>query len=523
MSSPDTGSIARPRRRWLRRFAVAGVALVGLLAFGLWLDHHMEERAWREACAEADRLDPGWRWDDLLAARPNPPDNHHAALRVRAAKQKLPQRWPDWAAVIRDEDLPPPLKAEPLPGEDDLPPGLQPPGEESVEDRRRRAGQELEQSLWELAPNQPLRPAQAAALRAVLAAASEAVELARSLGNLPGGRLPGGHKSPILLNLPLDDIQENRAVASLLAPHARLQAHDGRIDEALGSSQAILGTARVAAATPTLINALVCMAIRAVAVGSIERSLGQGEPSPAALRAVQQALEAEADRPLLCDALRGERATIEEFARAVGEGRVGRDLADQFDGGPPDVTGNPTLDRWLHTLRGGGWRKSKAAAFVRYYTALVEIAKDSPDALDERPDDVAAAVDRLSPALRNQVTGIDKMQEADGRSRALLRSAAAAVAAERFRRDTGRWPASLDELVPAYLKAVPRDPYDRQPLRLRRLADGVVIYSAGSDRTDDGGQVHTDPKIGGMPKDFGVRLWDPEHRRQPPSAGKAGR
>jgi hypothetical protein len=109
----------------------------------------------------------------------------------------------------------------------------------------------------------------------------------------------------------------------------------------------------------------------------------------------------------------------------------------------------------------------------------------------------------------------DKMIEAERRARSLLRSASSAVAAERFRLERGRWPESLEELVPAYLRAVPLDPFDGRPLRFRRLADGVVVYSVGPDGTDDGGEVLNDPQTPGLPKDSGTRLWDPRQRRLP--------
>ncbi|KPK75987.1 MAG: hypothetical protein AMS25_17800 [Gemmatimonas sp. SM23_52] len=65
----------------------------------------------------------------------------------------------------------------------------------------------------------------------------------------------------------------------------------------------------------------------------------------------------------------------------------------------------------------------------------------------------------------------------------------AALACELYRRRTGHWPASLAELAPRYLPAVPLDRFDGQPLRYR-VADGCgVIYSIGVDRDDDGGRV----------------------------------
>ncbi len=71
---------------------------------------------------------------------------------------------------------------------------------------------------------------------------------------------------------------------------------------------------------------------------------------------------------------------------------------------------------------------------------------------------------------------------------ALMHASDAALAIERFRLAEGRLPDSLDELAPAFLDEVPVDPFDGQPLRYRRLDDGYVVYSVGTDGQDDGGQ-----------------------------------
>src|SRR5437764_4244739 len=81
---------AAPWRRRTRRIALAFVALAGLCAAFVVHARRLEREAWREACAEADRLDPGWRWDGLLAARPEVPDERNAALHVLAAAKLLP-------------------------------------------------------------------------------------------------------------------------------------------------------------------------------------------------------------------------------------------------------------------------------------------------------------------------------------------------------------------------------------------------------------------------------------------------
>jgi hypothetical protein len=58
--------------------------------------------------------------------------------------------------------------------------------------------------------------------------------------------------------------------------------------------------------------------------------------------------------------------------------------------------------------------------------------------------------------------------------------------------ERGRLPDTLAELVPAYLDAVPLDPFDGKPLRYSRAKK--VIYSVGADLADAGGSVDPDPE-----------------------------
>ena len=65
-----------------------------------------------------------------------------------------------------------------------------------------------------------------------------------------------------------------------------------------------------------------------------------------------------------------------------------------------------------------------------------------------------------------------------------------ACALERYRLANGHFPEILNALVPQYLKELPHDIMDGQPLRYRRTEDGqFVLYSVGSDGVDNGGQL----------------------------------
>lgn len=73
------------------------------------------------------------------------------------------------------------------------------------------------------------------------------------------------------------------------------------------------------------------------------------------------------------------------------------------------------------------------------------------------------------------------------RCEARIRSARTAIAFERFRLSTGRWPANLDELVPRFLPKVLLDPIDEQPLKFKIDGDHYKVYSVGPNGIDDGG------------------------------------
>jgi hypothetical protein len=102
--------------------------------------------------------------------------------------------------------------------------------------------------------------------------------------------------------------------------------------------------------------------------------------------------------------------------------------------------------------------------------------------------------------------------ESIGRMLASVRTSAAAVAVERYRRTHGgRPPASLDQVVPAWLPTVPTDPFSGQPLEYSVQPDRYVVYSVGPNAIDDGGSTISPPKPVGAarpepPKDIGVRV-----------------
>ena len=90
---------------------------------------------------------------------------------------------------------------------------------------------------------------------------------------------------------------------------------------------------------------------------------------------------------------------------------------------------------------------------------------------------------------------------------ALTRTAQGILAVERYRRDNGRPPSSLGEVVPSYIKVWPQDPFSGAPLLYRVEGSGFSVYSVGSNGKDDGGEFEPLTGVAGQnTKDVGLTI-----------------
>ena len=113
--------------------------------------------------------------------------------------------------------------------------------------------------------------------------------------------------------------------------------------------------------------------------------------------------------------------------------------------------------------------------------------------------------------------GFQKVGAGCRREAALIACTRGLIAVERYRMKHKKWPAKLGDVVPEFLKAVPTDPFDGKPLRMVKVADGVIVYSVGFDGVDDGGKLNRDRPSDTDGVDFGYQLWDVAKRRRPAS------
>jgi hypothetical protein len=456
-------TLVNPRPRWRRRLLWVVLTLVAVLAGGCFLVSYLVEEEWRDAVAEADRLDPGgWQLDDLEAARAAVPDDRNAALRVLAAQKLLPTGWPTWptddgpALDLKFDDVPPPTQ---------------------------------------------LSPPQTRALAAVLADARPALAEARRLSDLPTGRYPITYSQDFISTARpyLDSI---RALTPLLSFDVLLRAQEADADGALASCRALLNLGRSLGDEPGFFPQWRRIELRIRVCRKLERALAQGQPSEAALAELQRLLQDEEAQPVALIAARGERAGWIRLLSSLNEG-----TSEAATKGRRKSTGENLLITGLAYTG-----LSQRAAILRANTQVVELAR--------RPVEEQFA---NASALKYTLPGLGamyfqpKMEKVNGdlfrgypHSQVELRCAIVGLAAERYRRARGSWPAALADLVPGYFTAVPTDPADGRPLRCERLPDGIRIHSLAT-------AAAAGPRSTGlMGTHLAFRLWDVPHRHQPP-------
>ena len=443
-------------------------------------------RRLEEAIAAADRDDPNWRVNDLIAHREPVPDAENSALVLAEALALLPESWPN----------------APTPGH----PNPQPTEASHAYDR-----------MQATADNVRLDERTAAPLIADLEEYGEAVRIARTVADHPRGR----HElelGPTLIDTLLPDAQAVRGAARILAADAAMRAQGGDLDGAVDSCRALLNAGRSMGDEPFLISQLVRIAIGSVAMNSMRRVLGQGEPSEAALIRLQALVADERGQPVLLHGMRGERATLIEVIRRVGAGEV--PISALSDAQP---TFNPRTFRAAIAPWGKLWFDNQRAVGLEWMNQAVAIARrpavEQP-ALWKTWDDQIAGVKKSRFGIYTStlplllMPAVSSAGSAFGRYQAELGATLILLAAERHRRKTGAWPRSIAAIDRAILPGPPLDPFSGEDYRTEHRDGRLFIYSIGPNHKDEHGAFEPKKWTTGGPDDVGAIGWDLDRRRR---------
>jgi len=294
-----------------------------------------------------------------------------------------------------------------------------------------------------------------------------------------------------------------RHLAFAMVWQIQYEAHSGDVSAALNDSVALVKYGSHLHGHGLLIEQLVGIAIEALGHKSIFMLLVQGDVPADVFKSAQEELDnhfgsqepiisLEAEKVFWYDAI--QRAFTDD-----GQGG-GRMLAR----GLPYVA----TEDWIENL----WRlisfsypdrQEMTSRIDGYFGRFAEILAETPYdlrnvALDERVwNDV-----NIEPLmLKINTPAYGRVNQLAWRMKTGRRALLTVLAVMRYEKEKDQYPASLEELVEAgYLKELPMDPYSDGPLIYRRTDEGFLLYSFGTDLTDDGGKL-------GHGKNGKPRMW----------------
>ena len=279
----------------------------------------------------------------------------------------------------------------------------------------------------------------------------------------------------------MPDLSNIRVGAFLLKLEAILHAENGKPEEVVDSIESTFGLANSLSKEPILVSQLVRIACQALAVSALEHAINRTEFTDEQLVELSQVIVSAEDASAMSRAFVGERcAGLSIFKTPSPK------ILKLIDGGSSSlgVVG-------IALYKFAGLADMDAAIYLDIMNDYVEVFKLPSEQRQKAAGDINARYEKTSKIhiLMNMIMpALSRVTAIDVRNVAQLHTARVGLAVQRYRLATGNLPDALADLVPAYLDAVPKDPFDGKELKYKKLETGFVVYSIGEDGSDDGGK-----------------------------------
>jgi len=127
---------------------------------------------------------------------------------------------------------------------------------------------------------------------------------------------------------------------------------------------------------------------------------------------------------------------------------------------------------------------------------------EHPDSFSRRPR-LRLQLDFFNTEWMGSISRIQALVYRIAEAQARYHGTMMCIALERYQRAQGRYPESLDALVPDLMPEIPADPLCGKPFVYRVEEDGYLLYSLGSDGIDHGGNSKPQASLARRPG-----MWD---------------
>jgi hypothetical protein len=303
------------------------------------------------------------------------------------------------------------------------------------------------------------------------------------------------YQAESLWHVKLPDLSKVKDLAQLLCHRAKANAASGDLDRAFTDLLVAYRFGMHWTGPKTLIEQLVGLAVRALAVRTGLEILDRTSPAPGLLKRFQHELEqVTAARGQVID-FSIERLMTSEAIRAI--------LTDSNEAGGALGPQQRKTMRDMLSLN--------EEQLDKVYDYFGQVAHKTPWQLHSHGEDISKVVGELTEGnffLDTFMPAVGRVVELSYRSKVEADALVTGLSILRYKADKGRPPQKLDQLISTgYLKALPMDPYSGNPLVYKRIRHDFTLYSLGADFDDDGG---TPSRWGGGSQGGDMVFWPVE-------------
>jgi hypothetical protein len=300
------------------------------------------------------------------------------------------------------------------------------------------------------------------------------------------------------------DLAEYKNLGRAITLRAKFSAAEGNIDKALTDVVTCYrcGMHRQMGGPKILVEQLVGIAVRALAVQTAFDILDRTKPNKDLLAALQRQMEGLSTNESYIPDFRSEKYSLLDIIQRIftddgkGDGQIDLPSAKKMllEQGAPEKS----LE-FMQKLR----RRQTIEIAEKSYQYIDILVRKSPWQLKSEN------VDWIKIARENRLVEIffpaaERIAEIFARCRVDTDGLITTLALLRYKADKGQFPDKLDELVSAgYLKNLRSDPFSGRPFggkpfAYKRVGEDFTLYSFGINLKDDGGKLGLDTK--GQPK-----------------------
>ena len=310
-----------------------------------------------------------------------------------------------------------------------------------------------------------------------LAQNKRALEVLGKAASIEHSRYPIDLSAGLAARMP--HLREIRDAACLPLLDAIWHAQNNEGESAVEAVVSIFGVAHTLAEEPLIDSQLCRFNCQSIGVSAIERVVNRMELGDEQLAGLSEIFVQGEDESGLLRGFVGERCEVSEALRDP-------------DGVNPQFFGAPRPMGLLYPVyRAMGLTDKGATIYLDLMDGVFDALRLPEQERVKAAETIEAELEdvpKIYVMLHVLMPAHSRIFQVSLNNNARLRTVRVGLAIERYRLANGKLPENLAELVPAYLDAVPKDPFDGQELRYKRLEKGYVVYSIGGDGSDDGGE-----------------------------------